>query len=401
MLSERFYAFFIFPTYKKGFFISWKCWLNQQVKGFKKSTCKFKEEWSLSDQSVLCRRVLILGKNWEKIAEGIVGYDANSCKNEWERINLKNSYSGFHLISSTRMKFWTPDEVSRLKESVNKYILNKPADEPVMDKASLWNKISSYVGRSSIQCYIKWERLLKQKTVKGPWTDSEKQIIEDARKKYGNHWKKISTLVPGRTSEQIEIYFRENRRNYLKNNLRYSPNILDRIDQYLSTGSYHMSNGKISWTKLSKDHFPTIRPIQLRKAWMRNNITGFKKNKWSLEETEKLVKAVNYVRSANISYQIWRAVATLVPGRTPESCKTKYRYLRFQKPPSSPSRNWTMVDHLRLIDKAVERRFRWVDVAVDLSQPETVCRSKFHDLLVTRGTLSGDLARQAWIEKGN
>ncbi|KAG5439658.1 hypothetical protein PCK2_000792 [Pneumocystis canis] len=160
-----------------------------------------------------------------------------------------------------------------------------------------------------------------------------------------------------------------------------------------------MKNGKISWTKLSKDHFPNIKPIQLRKAWIRHNMLGFKKNTWTPEETEKLIDAVSKVRASNTSYQIWKAVADFVPGRTPASCKTKYRYIKFQKKISASYKPWNISEHLRLIDSAQTHHFRWVDVAMDLLRPETLCRAKFHHLLTERGTISGYLAREAWSKR--
>ncbi|KAG4305307.1 hypothetical protein PORY_001477 [Pneumocystis oryctolagi] len=356
-------------------------------------------EWSSNEQYILCRRVLILGQNWEKISEGIVEHDADNCKEEWERINSKNKSINFYQTSPTTMKFWTPMEVSKLQNSINTYILDKNLDIPITSSNSLWNEISSHVGRSSIQCYLKWKRSSNQRILKGTWTYSEKEILEKAHEKYGNQWKKISELIPGRTSSQIEIYFRENRRNFLKNNLQYSPDIIDVLDRLISTGSYHTSKGKISWTKLSKDNFPNIKPIQLRKAWIRHNTIGFKRNAWTSQEIDMLLNAVKSVQESCISYQIWKAVANLVPGRTPESCKTKYRYLKFQKLASVPCKNWTTSENLKLIEIAFQRKFRWVDVAKDLRHPETLCRAKFHSLLTERGTISGDLAREAWSNR--
>ncbi|KAG5438489.1 hypothetical protein PCANB_002593 [Pneumocystis canis] len=365
----------------------------RQIKGLK--------SWSLDEHFILCRRVLILGEeDWEKISEGIIGHDANSCKKEWEKIRIKNSLNNFYGTSLTTMKFWTPNEVSKLYDSIHNYTsFNKTLNIIPKNDNILWDKISSKVGRSSIQCYLKWKRSFNPIIIKGSWTSSEKEILEIAHKKYGNHWKKISELVPGRTPSQIEIYFRENRRNFLKNNLRYSPDIIDAIDRILSTGLYHMKNGKISWTKLSKDHFPNIKPIQLRKAWIRHNIIGFRKNKWTPEETEKLINAVSKVHTSNISYQIWKTVANFVPGRTPDSCKAKYRYIKFQKKISTPYKPWNISEHLKLIDSAQTHQFRWVDVAIDLLRPETLCRAKFHHLLTERGTISGYLAREAWSKR--
>lgn len=349
----------------------------------------------MNDQSVLCRRVLILGKNWDKVAEGITGHDGDSCRDEWERIDQKKISVNLYPKDSS-VKFWTPLQVSKLRDSLQAYMVSKGLSGCVSRKDSIWSEISPQIGKTPEQCYLKWKRSLNREIVKGPWTASEKKIIEDARKQYGSHWKKISTLVPGRTPDQIEIYFRENRRNHLKNNLRYSPYILDNIECALSTGLYHMENGKISWTKLSKDHFPNIKPIQLRKAWLRNNTIGFKKTPWTPDDVEKLLKAVEFVRSSNLSFQIWKAVAEFVPGRTAASCKTKYRYLKFQRS-STEIHHWTTFEHLRLINSAVARQFRWVDVATDIRRPEVLCRTKFRGLLLEKGTLSGNLAREAWF----
>ncbi|KAG5519474.1 hypothetical protein PMAC_002101 [Pneumocystis sp. 'macacae'] len=358
-------------------------------------------QWTFDEQSILFRRALILKQDWEKIAEGIIGHDSESCRKEWERINSKDQSFNPYKTTRTIMKFWTPTEISKLHSFIDAHTVDGKYDAFVDRHNPIWNDVSSCVGRSPYQCYLRWKRSLNPSTVKGPWTNSEKMIIEEAHKKYGNQWRRISALVPGRTSMQVEIYFRENKRNFLGNNFRYSPNIIDALDRLILTGSYRMSDGRISWTKLSKEHFPNIKPVLLRKAWTRYNITGFKNDKWTPEETDKLVKAVNIVQQSNISYQIWRIVANLVPGRTPESCKIKYRYITSQKQKMIPIRRWTTVENLKLINSALMREFRWVEVAMDLHYPYNRCRYKFYDLLTERNTISGYLARDAWSNRKN
>ncbi|CCJ30386.1 unnamed protein product [Pneumocystis jirovecii] len=359
------------------------------------------KEWTFDEQSILFRRALILNQNWEKIAEGIIGHDAESCKKEWERINSSDQPSNPYKTPRTTMKFWTPTEVSKLHEFINAHVLNGEYDTLSNHRNPIWKDISSYIGRSAYQCYLRWKRTSNPSIIRGPMTDSEKIIIEEAHKKYGNQWERISALVPGRTSLQIEVYFRENKRNFVRNNLRYSPNIIDALDRLILTGSYRTSDGRISWTKLSKEHFPNIKPVLLRKAWARYNKMGFKSDKWTPEEVDKLIKAVNIVRESNVSYQIWKIVANLIPGRTAESCKIKYRSVSFRKSDITPARRWTTIENLKLINTALMREFRWVKVAMDLHYPYNFCRDKFLNLLTERNTISGHLARDAWSSRKN
>ncbi|KAG4301048.1 hypothetical protein PCK1_002747 [Pneumocystis canis] len=156
---------------------------NGLVQGFKKAVFRIKE-WSPDERFVLCRRVLILGQNWEKIAEGVVGHDAESCKKEWEKIHTGNNLINIHQTPLTTMKFWTPTEVSKLQDSIHSYTLNETLNTISKNHYSLWDEISSKVGRSSIQCYLKWKRSLNPLIIKGPWTHSEKEILETAHKKY-------------------------------------------------------------------------------------------------------------------------------------------------------------------------------------------------------------------------
>jgi len=72
-----------------------------------------------------------------------------------------------------------------------------------------WKSIAEDVpGRSSQQCYKRWNYTLKPGLRHGAWTAEEKRTFIDVHRRLGNKWVKIAKELPGRTGIAVRDHWR-------------------------------------------------------------------------------------------------------------------------------------------------------------------------------------------------
>lgn len=97
---------------------------------------------------------------------------------------------------------WTKDETEQLIYLANIHNNN-------------WVLIGTLLNKESKQCREKW--LNSNNVINGKLSQEEKNLICHYRKIYGNRWTKISSLIPGRSANQIKNYWHCTHRRYNNN----------------------------------------------------------------------------------------------------------------------------------------------------------------------------------------
>lgn len=107
-----------------------------------------------------------------------------------------------------RGRKWSRSEDDLLKSAIEK------------NGACSWKIIAQIVGsRNDLQCFHRWQKVLKPGLTKGPWTYEEDQIILQHVTAGVLKWSTISKKIPGRLGKQIrERYF-----NHLDPSIKRDP----------------------------------------------------------------------------------------------------------------------------------------------------------------------------------
>ncbi|ODQ52832.1 hypothetical protein SAICODRAFT_25744 [Saitoella complicata NRRL Y-17804] len=243
-----------------------------------------------------------------------------------------------------------------------------------------WNETANDVGtRTWKQCRDKWRDTSFNPTFnKTPWTAEEQKILKEAYEIYGPQWTLIEQLqlLPGRSARQL--YDRSHRsglQDTQYENGCFTGEMLAKIQTLLHdlNGKYYDDNGKIRWTLLSRDHFPSWSPHNLKNGF---RLAKMKANSshglWSKEETDKLrCAAENYLSNPTRTYgEQWAAIAEEVGTRSLAQCQKKWNSIQSKAATSKQSLHhtrWTLDQTLHLLSLAQQHSFKWSLVARDMA----------------------------------
>lgn len=88
-------------------------------------------------------------------------------------------------------KLWSEQDDELLSSLVHKY-----------GKGN-WKKLAEHVpGKTATQCSQRWRKALDPNIIKGKWSSEEDEKLRRAVATYGPKWRKIASVIPGRTGKQ-------------------------------------------------------------------------------------------------------------------------------------------------------------------------------------------------------
>jgi len=109
-----------------------------------------------------------------------------------------------HVGENNKLGKWTPEEDQELREKIQNIL----RQDPSASETSLpWTKIAQGMNRSQRQVRERWFNHLIPGISKKPWESWEDELILREAQNRGHQWAAISSLLPGRTSNQVKNRF--------------------------------------------------------------------------------------------------------------------------------------------------------------------------------------------------
>jgi hypothetical protein len=180
-----------------------------------------------------------------------------------------------------------------------------------------WEEVAAKLGtnRTAFSCVCQYQRLYAPHTNKGKWQKEEDELLEKAVKRHGQgDWMRIAALVPGRSAQQCIHRWRNTLAPTIRRG-RWSP----QEDQLLLEAV--KDNPGASWQVIAQ-HVPGRTDVKCRERWVNVLDPGVLRTAFSADEDEVLRRAVQEVGEGR-----WAAIAVLLPGRTDNQCRRRWRYL--------------------------------------------------------------------------
>jgi len=154
-----------------------------------------KLRWTQEEDKLLHEAIEIHGiPNWTKIASHVKTRNNKMCSQRWKH-SLRPE------MGVVKKGKWTKEEDDKLRQ-----VKRQHEGTPV---ASLWESVSKGMQftRNSKQCRERWSNFLDPTLRFDCWTMAEDDQILRLHCHFGNAWKKMTSSLPGRSSEHIRRRF--------------------------------------------------------------------------------------------------------------------------------------------------------------------------------------------------
>jgi hypothetical protein len=251
--------------------------------------------------------------DWDIITALVPGRTRKQCNQRWHDV-----LDPIIDRASGRTGKWTAVEDSKLKNAVQTY------------GGMNWGAITALVpGRTKSQCKSRWFNALNPNidrayVRKGKWTAIEDSKLKDAVQSHGcKDWVVISALVPGRTKMQCCHRWHDALNPIIT--LAAGREGKWTADEDSKLKDAVQTHGGKDWATIAA-LVPGRTRLQCRSRWhfaldpSIDRTPPGRTGKWTEGEDMKLKDAVHTHGGKN-----WAAIAALVPGRTTEQCRGRWK----------------------------------------------------------------------------
>ncbi|KAG1298072.1 hypothetical protein G6F66_002055 [Rhizopus arrhizus] len=183
----------------------------------------------------------------------------------------------------------------------------------VQHNGKKWSEIVQHClpHRSQKQCQIRWVENLNPNIKTGPFSESERQILQKAVAKVGTgHWAEISqAYLPHRTPRRIANEWTGRSRQRVAWTEEEDGLLLEGVERF----------GLKAWTKIAETYLPHRTRSQVRARYRQHLAPDVIKDAWSEQELDLLLR-----RTIMYGQEDWNKVAEGIQGRLPEQCQIKW-----------------------------------------------------------------------------
>lgn len=289
-------------------------------------------------------------------------------KQEKQVRSTKPSRSPTALNSKSGVKAALGKSVSKLFSKTNPSLLSRSKSTKTMSavdsklKAGLLKKASSFSTKSAPakkNGKTKSNRYNTGPTGGPGWSIKQDARLKELIDKHGMDWKAIKAGMPGRSEEQC--IHRWNK--VLKPGLRKGTWTSEE-DALLIKLVYELK--KRNWGDVAA-LIEGRTAKQCRERWCYNLDPSINKNVWTPEEDQILIKSQSELGNR------WAHIASLLPGRTENAVKTRFKSIMRAK-----KREWLPEEDAMILKMHQEKGSRWEEIAEHLpSRTKNAVKTRF------------------------
>ena len=190
-----------------------------------------KKPWTIEEDFQLKKLYLSHGADWARIAKKFPGKTSNNVKNRFNSAQYrKNLFVARHKEkpneTDLQKKTTAYNSYPRIDSGKWTEVENRLLEEGILIFGNNWIEISKHVvSRSKQQCINRNRYLIRKKALenshvhikKGPWSNEEINLLEEALNEQGVHdFKRITQMVGTRTEEQCRGFLYRKRKREIK-----------------------------------------------------------------------------------------------------------------------------------------------------------------------------------------
>ncbi|KAG2180047.1 hypothetical protein INT43_003834 [Umbelopsis isabellina] len=365
-------------------------------------------EWNEKEIRTFWQLVIEFGKDWHGISRSLPGRSNFECYNlfwatyrkdlgpesrdisKCEISNEEASAFAAHKIEEidphyrlTRLNDntvihakvgkWSTEELSLLMKAAEQYKNGRGID---------WDQVRMAVpNRTRQQCASQYYYQLQKKKLPD-FTQEEDETLMDLIAKHGEQWDAIAAEMPERTKDTCRLRWKHSLQKQTDTNDRKRRSFSEEEKDLIKQGVSMFGN---DWEAISNTYIPGRSPSSCRNWWYKHGQE--EERGYTTAELDHFLEiAVKSQKAAGVN---WNKVASMVPHRSAEQCRRRWRSL------SGERRHWSDVADSELLEITLKLKGNpaykgklWQSVAEELGGDRTAdeCASRYHNLAKSRAS---------------
>ncbi|KAI5192029.1 hypothetical protein NECID01_1766 [Nematocida sp. AWRm77] len=261
-----------------------------------------------------------------------------------------------HLPSST---------ARAVSKAIAEYLEGKECSPPEVCSKK-WSGIAKGVKQSVLLCKEAWYHPSNPYYDQGPFTEAEDQVLRREQGEWSVLYREMKRAPIKIFSRYVELEGTKQRKS------AWTP------EEDAALASLVEKYGVGSWVRVAS-HFKHRTGKQCMYRYNRALVPTRKKGKWTPEEDEALVRAVQHHKEGN-----WKRIKEHIPGRSGPQCRERWIYTLDPQINNTP---WTEAEKEKLAVLCAEQTvFNWESIAAEISTRNgRQCRTKYMQMCKASG----------------